>query len=248
MQLIKKLFGRPPASVPGPGPETSQFHESETTTEQGSRNAPRRELVQVVLRDTMRRHGIPSSWIDCRILSVVSRSSMSGMHVQLIVRDGVDRLLNYVPAFQGSFMDEIARFDPRVDDWLFSLAWQFQNFNGVNATMPDPGVWAGATVPAALAPSAPPVAAPPAADNSRQKPPVPPRSTPAPMPAAATRPPRPPATQAEDAEVMEDLQALFAIRDAAMRAAPGQEQPDFQPTQPGADESAAPPEPGKRRW
>jgi hypothetical protein len=47
---------------------------------------------------------------------------------------------------------------------------------------------------------------------------------------------------------MEDLQALFAIRDAAMRAAPGQEQPDFQPTQPGADDSAAPPEPGKRRW
>ena len=43
------------------------------------------------------------------------------MHVQFIVRDGTDRLLVYVPAFQRSFMTEINRFDPRAEDWLFVL-------------------------------------------------------------------------------------------------------------------------------
>lgn len=146
MQLIKKMFGRAPGTDPAPGSESAQFRESEdSSSESGSRNAPRRELVQVVLRDSMRRHGIPSAWIDCRILSVVTRSQRSGMHVQFIVRDGIDRLLTYVPAFQTSFMDEIARFDPRVDDWLFSVSWQFHNLAKVASLMPDPALWSRPT-------------------------------------------------------------------------------------------------------
>ena len=79
MQLIKKIFGKGPGPEPGPASESAQFHESEPTTGSGSgsRNATHRELVQVVLRDSMRRHGIPSAWIDCRILSVVSLTQRS---------------------------------------------------------------------------------------------------------------------------------------------------------------------------
>jgi hypothetical protein len=260
MQLIKKLFGRPPDAAPGP--ETSQFHESEPSTDSGSRNAPRRELVQVVLRDSMRRHGIPSNWIDCRILSVDRRTAMPGMHVQLIVRDGTDRLLTYIPAFQGSFMEEIARFDPRASDWLLSVAWEFQNFKGVTTAMPDPGIWAGRALPAGTAaaaaaapsmPAATPAPAPSAAAVAeaarRQSPPPPmaPRATAAPV-AAAPAARAPAAPQSEDSEVMEDLQALFAIRDAAIRPG-GDDQPDFQPTQPGLDDGSVVPDAKRpRRW
>ena len=108
MQLIKKMFGRTPGERPGPGSESAQFQESDHNSGSVSRNGPRRELVHVVLRDSLRRHGIPSAWIDCRILSVVTRSQRSGVHLQFIVRDGVDRLLAYVPAFQTSFLKEIA--------------------------------------------------------------------------------------------------------------------------------------------
>jgi hypothetical protein len=183
MQLIKKMFGRPPGADPAPGSESAQFQESDSNSETGSRNAPRRELVQVVLRDSMRRHGIPSAWIDCRILSVVTRSQRTGMHVQFIVRDGIDRLLTYVPAFQTSFMEEIARFDPRVDDWLFSVSWQFTHFNTkVASLMPDPAVWAGTTAGAPLQaqPGTAPVPLAPAA------------ATPAPTAAPTPRPTIPP--------------------------------------------------------
>ena len=258
MQLIKKLFGRQPD--PAADGESAQFEDGETGTESGSRNAPRRELVQVVLRDSMRRHGIPSAWIECRIVSVLSRDARTGMHVQLIVRDGVDRLLTYVPAFQSSFMEEIGRFDPRVGDWLLSLSWQFQNLTAAMTTrMPDPAVWAAASAVAA-APARLPAAA--VAPSTKQVLPAP-TSARSLAPAATLPPPvsrmtaDASADRALDAEVLEDLQALYAIRDAALRPnwaaaqGPSGEQ-DFESTRPGTDQdtsskSASAP-PSHRPW
>lgn len=259
MQLIKKMLGL--SSEPAPGTESAQFHESETTTGGGSRNAPRRELVQVVLRDSMRRHGIPSAWIDCRILSVVTRTQRTGMHLQLIVRDGIDRLLTYVPAFQTSFMEEITRFDPRVDDWLFSISWQFNNLNSrVASLMPDPAVWAATTAAAplqALAPAPTPALQPkavhPAAPTAASKPaPIAQPVARSPVPASASTAAQA-AASARDEEVLEDLQALYAIRDAVLRqgrpgaAGPAGEQ-DFQSTDPesGAGSVAQPTQPKRR--
>lgn len=229
MQLIKKLFGRgPDAAATG---ESAQFQDSEPGAEAGSGNAPRRDLVQLVLRDSMRRHGIPSAWIECRIVSVLSRDARTGMHVQLIVRDGVDRLLTYVPAFQTSFMQEVTRFDPRASDWLLSLSWQFQNLTAVaSAKMPEPGVWAAAPTPPLKSPG-PSTPAPTVAALPQVVPAVPAKAS---------------LDAAGDAEMLEDLQALYAIRDAALRPTrapargPAGER-DFESTRPAADQEA----PGK---
>jgi hypothetical protein len=153
MGLLDKLFrNKDGASTRPSAPITSQFQDSETTTELSSNNAPRRELVQVVLRDTMRKHGIPSDWIECRILSVVSNSRGSGMHVQFVVRRGDDRLITFVHAFQSSFMRELEKFEPKAAEWIFSLSWQFEGKpEPTHAAMPDPGTWGGATRAAASA-------------------------------------------------------------------------------------------------
>jgi hypothetical protein len=104
MGWLHKIFGEDKDGEAGPRSSlgASQFHESETTADEdaAARNAPRRELVQVILRDTMRKHGIPSDWIECRILSTVTRSGRPGMHVNFVVRQAHDRLLGYVFAFQ----------------------------------------------------------------------------------------------------------------------------------------------------
>jgi hypothetical protein len=142
MGLLNKFFGKGQAAREAP-PESSQFHESETTAQDlGSRNTPRRELVQVVLRDTMRKHGIPSDWIECRILSVVTRNRMAGMHVQFIVGKHQSALLDYVHAFQNSFWEEMERFEPRAREWLFSVAWQFDGpAPSAKRSMPRPSGW-----------------------------------------------------------------------------------------------------------
>jgi hypothetical protein len=127
MGLIGKIFkgnGDPRASVPS----SQVFAESvvQTSLEQTkTRNAPRRDLVKVVLRETMRRHGIPSDWLECRSLSVLTRNHKSGMHVQFLVRQGDHELLKWVHAFQESFWEQILRTDPTARDWLFSVGWEF---------------------------------------------------------------------------------------------------------------------------
>lgn len=162
MGLLNKLFGGREAS-PVSVPASSQFHESEATTEQsGSKNAPRRELIHVVLRDTMRKHGIPSDWIDCRVLTMVSRRNVSGMHVTFIVRQGHDNLLAYVYPFQDSFRMELAKYEPRYDEWLMSTSWQFE---GSGSSAPgQPANW-GVGAPVASAVSAAPSPAPAAASQ-----------------------------------------------------------------------------------
>ena len=118
MSLIKKIFGADKGTS-----DSTQFRESrsapggQSVGRTVSENAPRRDLVQVVLRETMRKHGIPSDWIDCRTLSVLTRQHKQGMHVQFIVRKGDEQLLEYVHAFQASFWREIERFEPRARDF-----------------------------------------------------------------------------------------------------------------------------------
>ncbi len=153
MSLIKKILGKDNAG----GPQSTQYQDSEYDGP-ASRNAPRRELVQVVLRDTMRQHAIPNDWIDSRVLSVVNANGSEGLHVQLIVRRGHDRLLPYVPAFQGSFMSGIASFEPRASDWLLSLSWEFLGIHTM-AAMPGPSAWASAPAPLAESGAAPMAAA-----------------------------------------------------------------------------------------
>ena len=216
MGLINRIFGggaAPGKEKSGPPTQAStQFYEDEGADSEegqgGGRNAPRRELVQVILRDTMRKHGIPSDWIECRMLSAVTRTGRRGLHVNFVVRQAHDRLLPYVFPFQDSFERELTRFEPRCRDWLLSLGWEFA---GVKAEdMPDPKSWN----PAAARPTGPLVAKEaerkePAAQESRV-----------------------------DEEMEQDLQALFAIRDAALadnarKPKRDPATPDFEDTHPG---------------
>lgn len=215
MGLIDRIFGN--AREAGTSAST-QFQESEPdpADSQPSRSAPRRELVQVILRDTMRKHGIPSDWIEARILSTVSRSGRKGMHVNFVVRQAHDRLLCYVFAFQDSFERELARYEPRARrDWLLSLGWEFEGVNA--AEMPDPHTWSQ-SIPAPLH------GVPGARGRGRRDEDEGPKS---------------------DDDIERDLQALFAIRDAALadtarRAPEREDHPDFQPTQPFEDSKQRP--------
>lgn len=147
MSLLRKMFGeRPAVSRPAPLPEPSLRDGDAEGDDPGAsaRSASRREVVHLVLRETMRQHGIPSDWIEGRTLSIIRSDRTTGTYVTLIVRGGQDRLLAYVPAFQTSLRQNLERFDPRVGDWLRGLAWQFEGGPESAAAMPDPASWSRA--------------------------------------------------------------------------------------------------------
>jgi hypothetical protein len=221
-KLLASLFG---GSTPVASPKRAgtSSRDNPLTIEDGSDNATRRHLVQVLLRDAMRKYGIPLPWIDCQMLLVSSRSRGPGMYVRLVVRHWDDRLMKYAFAFQNALMEEITRFEPGAAQWLHGISWQLEVAETCpNPTMPDKSYWADPARPAPGASARPSRSAPLAPLASL---PTPATTPSAPVPAApavaASLPAQPAApvarpasaAPAPDADAMKDLERLFRIRD-----------------------------------
>ena len=207
MGLLNKIFKGPdragPESVP---PTGTRFEEGDDHDDNAvEREASRRDLVKLVLRESMRRHAVPSNWIDCRMLPVVTSKRKSGVHVQLIVKQGQASLLGYIPAFQSSLMAEIEKYDPRVWDWLLSISWQFDGITASTGGQLPAGGW-NVSQPGASSLASTTTADAVAADLAAQV--------------------------EEDADVAEDLKALFAIRDAVLKTPGNEEDAGFEETRP----------------
>jgi hypothetical protein len=140
---IRQFFGlKSPAKTAFT--ESRTHIEDSSTIADGSAHALRRQLVQVLVRDVMRRHGIPPHWLECQVLVVSSRSRGEGMYVRLVIKHWDLRLLTYAVAFQQSLMLDIASFEPHAAQWLYGISWQLE----VGDTcpypkLPDRSVWAG---------------------------------------------------------------------------------------------------------
>ena len=156
MGLLNKIFKGPDRA----GPETeaptgTRFEESDGRDDDSlQREASRRDLIKLVLRESMRRHAVPSDWLECRMLPVVTSRRKTGVHVQLIVKQGQARLVNYIPAFQSSLMAEVEKYDPRAWDWLLSISWQFAGITSSSGGQMPGGDWAARPAGATAAPAA----------------------------------------------------------------------------------------------
>lgn len=177
-----------------------------------SENATRTQLVQVLLRDVLRRHGIPFNWVESQMLVVASRSRGSGMYVRLIMKHWDDRLITHAFALQNTLLADIARFEPRAFDWLHGVSWQLDVDGSCPHTfLPHKTYWQEPAIPAT-----PGAAAAPA-----------PVVTP-PTPAAPT------AVSVSEQEALQDLERLFMIRDQEIgrQAADGKPPVGYEKTKP----------------
>ena len=144
---IRQLFGLKSRSIATPS-ESKPGAEGPATIEDGSANALRRQLVQVLVRDSMRRHGIPAGWLDCQMLLVSSRSRGEGMYVRLVIKHWDIRLLTYAVAFERSLRIDITRFEPHAAQWLYGISWQMEvGDNCPYLQLPDRSVWIEAPKP-----------------------------------------------------------------------------------------------------
>jgi hypothetical protein len=128
--------------------------EGPATIEDGSANSLRRQLIQVLLKDSMRRHGIPIHWLDCQMLLVSSASRGEGMYLRIIMKQWDLRMLTYALAFEKSLMVDITRFEPHASDWLYGISWQFEVGDGCPYKgLPDRHLWESHPVKRPGAPS-----------------------------------------------------------------------------------------------
>lgn len=145
MSLIDRLFGR---ARPAAAPASSQPHSHLATSHSHSHQSKhptigtRREMLRVVLRDTLNRYGIPAAWITADVLVATSRGREPGVHWRLVVRHWDPRLPVHQVAFQNHLIKRVMTFDPMAAEWLMGISWQY-NLDDESACpqLPHPGVW-----------------------------------------------------------------------------------------------------------
>jgi hypothetical protein len=230
MSLLKRLFSSSsPASHAHSQPASQLSPASALPSEgaSGQDNASRRELLRLVLRDTLNRTGIPTSWIGADLLAATSRGRAPGIHVRLLLKHWDPRLMLHAIAFEQAFSKRLMTLDPASDDWLLGLSWQFSLADQSNCpAMPHPGVWTsnvtsevpvtGDVLPSASSSGAPDllggsiiISGPAATPDSAAARPA--------AAAAIRQGAHPGATEPmrdARAEAKADLERLFAVRDA----------------------------------
>jgi hypothetical protein len=143
MSILKRLFS---SATPAPQPVTqppSQCPASSLPSRSLSPdNTSRRELLRLVLRDTLNRTGIPTSWIGADLLAATSRGREPGIHVRLLLKHWDPRLMLHGVAFENAFKKRVLSLDPEGERWLLGISWQFSLANERHCPpMPHPGVW-----------------------------------------------------------------------------------------------------------
>ena len=117
-------------------------HSQHSMLHDGSETATRGQLVQVLLRDLVRKSGMPPDWIQCQIQVMNSRTHGKGIYVRLVVKHWDERLMKYAFAFQKALLTNIVQFEPKASSWLQGIAWQLEVASSCPLTeLPGPDFW-----------------------------------------------------------------------------------------------------------
>lgn len=143
MSFLRQIFGNTKGSnstsrthsmlSPGTSPPSRSVASDSTT---------RRELLRVVLRNTLNRHGIPTTWIGAEMLLATSRGREPGIHWRLVIKHWDPRLLTHAVTLQNALIVRVLAFDPLAAQWLMGISWQFSlPDESLCPPMPHPGIW-----------------------------------------------------------------------------------------------------------
>ena len=102
----------------------------------------RRQLLRLVLRETLQASGIPFDWIQAEALQAVA-PSREGIHVRFLICQWQPRLFTYCFAFQRDFKARVLAIDPMARTWLMGFSWQYALPPGTAfPALPPPHTWA----------------------------------------------------------------------------------------------------------
>jgi len=120
---VKKWFGVGTAPTREAGNPSSAPASSEPTS--GNLGSVRKDLLRVVMRETLHRNGIPAHWLAAEILRTHSSRREPGFHLRILVRHWDPRLILNAVAFERDLRQRLLLLDSRCGEWLAGLSWQF---------------------------------------------------------------------------------------------------------------------------
>ena len=152
MGLLDRLFGKKPvaAKATAKRPAKPQFASSGSSQgRSGSPHSVRKDLLRLVLRETLTRNGIPSAWLSADLLRTTTARSEDGIHVRFLMREWQPRLMEHAVSFEKEYLQRLLLLDPLAVNWLMGFSWQFVLRDTTACPpMPHAGSWTAAPAPA----------------------------------------------------------------------------------------------------
>lgn len=100
------------------------------------------------VRDTLRKHGIPASWIGAETLPAKTPSELRGLHLRLVVKRAEPKLLMHLVALQRAIQVRLAQFDGRSSQWLVGTSWRLDvPLGSETSSLPGPDFWQAGSPP-----------------------------------------------------------------------------------------------------
>jgi hypothetical protein len=101
-----------------------------------------RDLVRMVLRDTLRLNGIPIDWVGCEVIPRPHSGQVQTFQINLIVHTWHEGLLRYAPLLKQQVLQGLQHFDPANNHSNHVMAWVFApNCGFPHTRMPGPAYW-----------------------------------------------------------------------------------------------------------
>lgn len=128
LKLLKTIVGNGRESQDS-GPQTTA---SEAVTKAPTSGiggtASRKQLLAVVLRETLMRNGVPNGAIGMEFFRTMDRSGSrtDGIHVRLVLRELHDELAGRIVALERDFRKRLTVIDWRAAEWLQGVSWQLE--------------------------------------------------------------------------------------------------------------------------
>ncbi len=154
MTFLQRLFGQStPAASKAPSAEHSRLAFAQSQNSRSASDSPqgvRKELLRLVLRETLKHNGIPAAWVTADALVATSSTREAGIHVRLVMRHWDERLPLYTMAFQQNFETRLLTMDPLAGNWLMGISWQYSLPADADwPRLPQPGTWVAVPQPEA---------------------------------------------------------------------------------------------------
>lgn len=117
--------------------------------------ALKREILNMALKDTVVRHGVPTAWMLVELAPAPTVNGRPQWDARIVVREWSPRLMQYSVAFEKSFMSRVGIIDATWRQWLKGVTWQMRVRGEPELIeMPDPKSWLQSARPVEEAPAA----------------------------------------------------------------------------------------------
>lgn len=122
--VFRALRGRPEDASGAPS-RSSRMSTQDPSSAGGT--ASRKQMLALVLRETLRHNDVPREWLGMEFFRTMDRSGArtDGIHVRLVVRDGHPALPARMVALERDFRRRVSLIDYRASSWLQGVSWQF---------------------------------------------------------------------------------------------------------------------------